>query len=156
MCWVMPPASRSATRVSRIASSSVVLPWSTWPMTVTTGPRVTMSSGFDSSVSTCSSSSSKVCIFTSAPNSRAIIDEVSLSSVLLMVIIIRLSISFFSTSFAFTSSLAARSETVIPSASVMVRVTGGGGVVCICGACGRGSRRGPDDRGPEGRGGGGR
>ena len=26
MCWVMPPASRSATFVSRIASSSVVLP----------------------------------------------------------------------------------------------------------------------------------
>ena len=43
MCWVMPPASRSATRVVRIESSSVVLPWSTWPMTVTTGARVTWS-----------------------------------------------------------------------------------------------------------------
>ena len=41
MCWVMPPASRSATRVVRIESSSVVLPWSTWPITVTTGARVT-------------------------------------------------------------------------------------------------------------------
>ena len=47
MCWVMPPASRSAMRVSRMASSSVVLPWSTWPMTVTTGARGTRSSGFD-------------------------------------------------------------------------------------------------------------
>ena len=125
-------------------------------MTVTTGPRVTMSSGFDSSVSTCSSSSSNVCIFTSAPNSRAIIDVVSVSSVLLIVTIIRFSINFFMTSFAFTSSFSARSETVMPSASVMVRVTGGGGVLFIVGACGRGSRRGPDERGPDGRGGGGR
>ena len=37
MCWVMPPASPAATSVSRIASSSDVLPWSTWPMIVTTG-----------------------------------------------------------------------------------------------------------------------
>ena len=40
MCWVMPPASPAATLVSRIASSSEVLPWSTWPMIVTTGGRV--------------------------------------------------------------------------------------------------------------------
>ena len=39
MCWVMPPASPLATSVSRIASSSEVLPWSTWPMIVTTGGR---------------------------------------------------------------------------------------------------------------------
>ena len=39
MCWVMPPASPAATSVSRIASSSEVLPWSTWPMIVTTGGR---------------------------------------------------------------------------------------------------------------------
>ena len=41
MCWVMPPASPAATSVSRIASSSEVLPWSTWPMIVTTGGRST-------------------------------------------------------------------------------------------------------------------
>ena len=41
MCWVMPPASPAATSVSRIASSSEVLPWSTWPMMVTTGGRMT-------------------------------------------------------------------------------------------------------------------
>ena len=40
MCWVMPPASPSATSVSRTASSSEVLPWSTWPMIVTTGRAV--------------------------------------------------------------------------------------------------------------------
>ena len=39
MCCVMPPASPLATRVRRIVSSSDVLPWSTWPMTVTTGGR---------------------------------------------------------------------------------------------------------------------
>ena len=35
----MPPASPAATSVERSASSSEVLPWSTWPMTVTTGGR---------------------------------------------------------------------------------------------------------------------
>ena len=39
MCCVMPPASPLATRVRRIVSSSDVLPWSTWPITVTTGGR---------------------------------------------------------------------------------------------------------------------
>ena len=39
MCWVIPPASVSTTFALRIASSSVVLPWSTWPMIVTTGGR---------------------------------------------------------------------------------------------------------------------
>ena len=34
MCWVMPPASPATTLAERILSSSVVLPWSTWPMTV--------------------------------------------------------------------------------------------------------------------------
>ena len=43
MCWVMPPASPATTSVSRIASSSDVLPWSTWPMIVTTGGRSTRS-----------------------------------------------------------------------------------------------------------------
>ena len=39
MCWVMPPASRATSLVFLIASSSLVLPWSTWPITVTTGGR---------------------------------------------------------------------------------------------------------------------
>ena len=41
MCWVMPPASPAVTSALRMASSSEVLPWSTWPMTVTTGGRLT-------------------------------------------------------------------------------------------------------------------
>ena len=39
MCWVIPPRSPAATSVVRIASSRLVLPWSTWPMTVTIGAR---------------------------------------------------------------------------------------------------------------------
>ena len=44
---------------ARIASSSDVLPWSTWPMTVITGARGTRSSGFDSTSPTLNCSSSK-------------------------------------------------------------------------------------------------
>ncbi len=48
MCCVMPPASPETTLVSRIASSRLVLPWSTWPMIVTTGARGMRSSGASS------------------------------------------------------------------------------------------------------------
>ncbi len=41
MCCVMPPASPAATLALRMTSSSEVFPWSTWPMTVTTGARGT-------------------------------------------------------------------------------------------------------------------
>jgi hypothetical protein len=59
MCWVIPPASSAATDVSRIASRSEVLPWSTCPMTVITGARGSRSSGLDSTACTWTSSSSK-------------------------------------------------------------------------------------------------
>ena len=39
MCWVIPPASPATTFEERIRSSRSVLPWSTWPMMVTTGGR---------------------------------------------------------------------------------------------------------------------
>ena len=48
MCWVMPPDSPEATAVSRMASSRLVLPWSTWPMIVTIGARVMRSPGSSS------------------------------------------------------------------------------------------------------------
>ena len=44
----MPPASLAATFDLRITSSRVVLPWSTWPMMVTTGARNLNSSGLSS------------------------------------------------------------------------------------------------------------
>ena len=52
MCWVMPPRSPAATLVERMASSRLVLPWSTWPMIVTIGARVTRSAS-SSSVKSC-------------------------------------------------------------------------------------------------------
>src|ERR1700722_15837974 len=39
MCWVIPPASPATALGWRMRSSRSVLPWSTWPMTVTTGGR---------------------------------------------------------------------------------------------------------------------
>ena len=51
MCWVIPPASVSTTAALRIASSSVVLPWSTWPMIVTTGGRAERSASASSTIS---------------------------------------------------------------------------------------------------------
>ena len=49
MCWVMPPRSPPAMSVVRIASRRLVLPWSTWPMTVTIGARGTSLVGSASS-----------------------------------------------------------------------------------------------------------
>ena len=85
-------------------------------------------------------------------------DAVSSSSVLLIVTIMRRSISLRMTSFALTSSLVARSATVMPSASVIVRVTGGGATGAAAGMFTRGvwSRRWPPPGRPLNRGGGGR
>ena len=59
---VIPPDSLAVTCVSRIASSNDVLPWSTWPITQTTGGLVTCvssasSSSFNSSAITSTFSS---------------------------------------------------------------------------------------------------
>ena len=122
------------------------MPWSTCPITVTTGARVTMSAGDASPPSVSMTSSSKLRICTSAPNSRASIVAVSVSSVELMVIISRFISSFPSTSLTRTSSLSARSFTVMPSASVIVRETGGG-ACCGGGADGRTCSRRAEDAG---------
>ena len=62
MCCVIPPASRPVTLLSRIASRREVLPWSTCPITQTTGGRFTIrlsssSSSFRSSSITSTTSS---------------------------------------------------------------------------------------------------
>ena len=67
MCWVIPPRSPAATVVDRIASSRLVLPWSTWPMTVTIGARETR---FASSASVNSSSFAASDAAPSAPSSE--------------------------------------------------------------------------------------
>ena len=51
MCWVIPPASPATTSVERMRSSRSVLPWSTWPITVTTGGRGRWSASSSSSSS---------------------------------------------------------------------------------------------------------
>src|SRR5690349_3592816 len=71
MCWVMPPASPAATSVWRMASSSDVLPWSTWPMIVTTGGRSTRSSAASSNAGSCSSASAARTTSTSLPSASA-------------------------------------------------------------------------------------
>src|SRR5436190_8014175 len=72
MCWVIPPASVSTTFDSRIASSRVVWPWSTWPMIVTTGGRAARSSSASSYTSGSSSSSATCLMLTSRLTSVAI------------------------------------------------------------------------------------
>src|SRR5215213_11505445 len=56
MCCVMPPASPAATFAARMPSSKLVLPWSTCPMTVTTGARASSVSSESDSIN-CSNSS---------------------------------------------------------------------------------------------------
>ena len=69
MCCVMPPASPDTTLALRMASSSEVLPWSTWPMMVTTGGRGCRSSGLSSALKTPSSMSASATRRTVWPNS---------------------------------------------------------------------------------------
>ena len=73
-----------------------------------------------------------------------------------MVIIMRLSINFFMTSLALTSSFVGQVRTVMPSARVIVRVTGGGGAESLRRLRPRIAARPRPDRGADGRGGGGR
>ena len=170
MCCVMPPASRSATFV--VADGVEQRRLAVVDVAHDGDDRGAQRPGLpacDSSVPTSTSSSSKLRSFTSAPNSRASDVAVSVSSVVLMVIMMRRSSSFFRMSFARTSSFSESSLTVMPSASVIVRVTGGGasdghrarrdvpGVVAARAARARPAhrprrRRGPADRRPRRRG----
>ena len=94
MCWVIPPASPSATRVERIRSNKDVFPWSTCPMMVTIGERFSKS---DSSISSSlsKSSSSKVASSTSTSKSAARSAAVSPGMTWLMVAMVPSSIIFF-------------------------------------------------------------
>ncbi len=98
MCWVMPPASPAATSVSRIASSSEVLPWSTWPMIVTTGGRSTRSSSASANSGSSGSSSAARTISILRSYSSAIARIDSSVSVWVSVAISPIIISFLITS----------------------------------------------------------
>ena len=80
MCCVIPPASRSVTLVSRIASSREVFPWSTCPITHTTGGRFTIVASSSSSSLRSSSMTSTTSSFSQRiSNSIAISSAVSKS-----------------------------------------------------------------------------
>ena len=119
MCWVMPPASPAATSVSRIASSSDVLPWSTWPMIVTTGGRGSRSSAASSNSGSASSSSAALTISIFLSNSSASTWTASSDSVCVSVAISPRPMSFLITSGTGTPRYSATSLTVDPELTLM-------------------------------------
>ena len=130
MCCVIPPASPAATSVERIASSREVLPWSTWPITVTTGERVistmpVVSSRKPSMASFSSCSSTEITV-ASAPNCRATSFTSSPSSDWFTVTKTPFISSVAIRSLPRTSSFSARSLTLMPSVTVIVLVMGRG------------------------------
>ena len=122
-CCVIPPASVSVTEVFLIASRSDVLPWSTCPITQTTGLLGRRSSSLSSWSSIILSSIVTTTSFlTFAPNSVATISAVSKSITWFTVAIIPKEKSFLITSAAVLLSIAASSPTVISSGTVITRV----------------------------------
>ena len=112
----MPPASVSMTFVLLMASKSEVLPWSTWPITTTTGERSSNCSGASSkSLNKMSSSVKIISLSTIAPKSSAIKEAVSKSTDWLIEAITPSIISFLITSVAGTSKRSESSPTAISS-----------------------------------------
>src|SRR3989442_13052 len=79
MCCVIPPASPAATSACRIASSKLVLPWSTCPITVTTGGRGFKLSLVSSFATSSTISSSKETTLTTPLNASASVVAVGTS-----------------------------------------------------------------------------
>src|SRR5437773_829643 len=75
----MRPASPATTLVERMASSSEVLPWSTWPMMVTTGGRGVSPAGSSTLSNSPSSTSDSATRLTVWPSSSAMSWAVSVS-----------------------------------------------------------------------------
>ena len=122
MCWVIPPASPATTSVWRIASSSEVLPWSTWPMIVTTGGRSARSASSSSKSGSSGASSAALTISTLWPSSSARCSTVSSESVWVSVAISPIPMSFLITSALPTPSVSATSRTVAPE--LILRISG--------------------------------
>ena len=114
MCCVMPPASPATTSVERIASSSDVLPWSTWPMIVMTGGRYVRSSSASSKTGSASTSSAAWTISTCLSNSSARMPTASSDSVCVSVAIWPSIMSFLMISGTGTPIDSAMSLTVEP------------------------------------------
>ena len=124
MCCVIPPASEATTDVSRIASSSVVLPWSTWPMIVTTGGRAASVSSASSKISGSSSSSPRCLIVTSRLSSVAISSTSSSVSDCVAVRISPRPIRILMISCIETPSACEKSRTVTPDSTTAGPVGG--------------------------------
>ena len=124
MCWVMPPASPETTLVLRIASSSEVLPWSTWPMMVTTGGRGCRlpASSPEARLMTSSTSDSERRT-TRWPNSSTISVAVSASMVWFCVAMTPFCISTFTTAATRSAMRLASSWTVMASGTATSRTT---------------------------------
>ena len=116
MAWVMPPASPLVTLVLRMASRMEVLPWSTWPITTTTGGRSTRSAALSSS---CTNRRSSMETWTScstlAWNSSAIRAAVSKSTTSEMACISPICMNLATTLAALCFRRVASSPTVISS-----------------------------------------
>ena len=115
MCCVIPPASFAATFVSLNASSKDVLPWSTCPITVTTGGRGNKSASVSFGPVRPSSTSLSATRLNLCPISSTTICAVSASMAWLIVAITPKDINFFITSELFSAIRFARSCTVIIS-----------------------------------------
>ncbi len=123
----MPPASPAATSALRMRSSSEVLPWSTWPSTVTTGGRAVIISGLSSSCSTVTSSPASL---TTAlkPNFLATAVATSLAMFWLIVAIVPILMSSEMTSLTGTIIDVASSCTVSKSGISIVSSSLGGSI----------------------------
>ena len=123
MCWVMPPASPLTTLVLRMASSSEVLPWSTWPMMVTTGgrgSRYSSASVWPMKPSSTSASDTRLGVW---PNSVTISSAVSASITSLILCISPCAISSLMTSTDRSVMRLASSWMVITSGMITSRIT---------------------------------
>mmetsp|Transcript_15068 Transcript_15068/g.32739 ORF Transcript_15068/g.32739 Transcript_15068/m.32739 type:complete len:331 (+) Transcript_15068:1361-2353(+) len=124
ICCVMPPASPATVSVERSASNSDVLPWSTWPMTVTTGGRETRFSSSSPSTTPQSSSAALAASpwsprVTSAPKPSAMASAVSAS----IDCVIEARTPFFIRSFTTSATPTLRASASSPTVMVSPRRT---------------------------------
>ena len=115
MCWVIPPASDAATFFALIASRMEVLPWSTWPIIVTTGGLLTKSKSLSVFPSSPNSTSDSLTLFGIWPSSITTSSAVSPSIVWLIVAITPSFIKTFTSSDDFSAILEDNSLTAIKS-----------------------------------------
>src|SRR5580700_7148006 len=110
-----------------MASSKLVLPWSTWPITVTTGGRGLRLSLVSSLATSRTISSSSETTLTTPLNASASVVAVGTSSAWLMLANTPRSSKVFSNSLARTSSFSAGSRMVMPSVMATSRGARGSG-----------------------------